>query len=93
MELEGRINYLQGHIEELKVENKQLERDISQTKVENVILRDNLHTARRSMEPRHQDMSSSPPLQLPAVDPIQSSPILLKDLLMLYGPHADGDYP
>lgn len=89
MELEGRINYLEVHIEELKVENKQLEEDISQTRVENGVLRRNLHTTRKFKT----GMAKSPtpvtkPLKTTSGRQAQARSVLLRDLLRIYGPCA-----
>ena len=89
IELEGRINYLEVHIEELKVENKQLEVDIAQTRVHNGALRKNLHTTRQSiLESKKPSLPVSPPLNIVSNQPMQTKPVLLKDLLMLYGSHT-----
>jgi cell division protein FtsB len=92
VELESRINYLEVHIEELKVENKQLEVDIAQTRVENGVLRTNLHKTRQSIS--NSKRPASPMLLQPnsvLSQQMQDQPVLLKDLLMLYGPHTGND--
>ena len=94
MELESRINYLEVHIEELKVENKQLEVDIAHTRVDNGVLRTNLHTTRQSiLESQKPGSPASPPANLVSNQQMQAKPVLLKDLLMLYGPHAGNEMP
>lgn len=93
IELEGRISYLEIHIEELKVENKQLEANISQTRVENGVLRNKLHASRQSVStPKSSVPPVPPPTHVISNAQVQAKPVLVKDLLMLYGPHADDDY-
>lgn len=86
IELEDRISYLEGHIQELQVENKQLEVDISRTRVENGVLRKNLIGKLKSNPPT---TTSSHPTPKAARSTSQNShrtkPVLLKDLLMYYG--------
>lgn len=88
VELEGRINYLEVHIEELKVENKQLEVDISNTKTKNGALRKSLLGKWHS----HDDRSPSSPQSKPrTTERSHSQPVLLKDLLTVYSPHKGDD--
>ena len=86
MELEDRITYLQGHIQELQVENKQLEVDISRTRVENVVLRKDLLSKVKSSSA---STTSSQPTPMAGRSSSDSGPrakgVLLKDLLMHYG--------
>ena len=86
IELEDRINYLEGHIQELQVENKQLEVDISRTRVENGVLRNNLlikvksnSASTTSSQPTSTAGRSTPD------DGLRTKPVLLKDVLTLYG--------
>ncbi len=86
VELEDRINYLEGHIQELQVENKQLEVDISRTRVENVVLRKDLVGNLKSNGATTTTSRSKPLANLSTSDnDDHTKPVLLKDLLMLYG--------
>lgn len=86
VELEDRINHLEGHIQDLHVENKQLEVDISRTRVENRVLRKDLIGTLKS---RPDSTTSSEPMAMAgrsiSDNGLHTKPILLKDLLMIYG--------
>ena len=86
VELEDRISYLEEHIQELQIENKQLEVEISRTRVENVVLRNDLLGKLKS-NPGSTTSSQPTPMADPTTtdNNLRTKPVLLKDLLMLYG--------
>lgn len=86
IELEDRISFLEGHIQELQVENKQLEVDISRTRVENGVLRKNLIGKLKS-NPTTTTSPQPTPIagRSTSENGHRTKSILLKDLLMHYG--------
>ena len=88
VELEDRITYLEVHIEELRVENKQLEVDISRTQTDNGTLR---KTLLGKWQPNLGEPATAPKSVQPKTNnEIRAKPVLLKDLLMMYGQEDDG---
>jgi hypothetical protein len=86
IELEDRISYLEGHIQELQVEKKQLEADISRTRVENGVLRKNLIGKLKSNRASTTSSQPTPIAGRSTSDNAnRTKPVLLKDLLMHYG--------
>ena len=87
VELEDRITYLEVLIEELRVENKQLEVDISRTQTENGTLRKSLLGKWQPNPVR--PARTSTPAQPNTRNDVRTKPVLLRDLLMVYGREGD----